>query len=101
MVVSSIVFNFFNFIIKRRDYDASNHMDFTYYRFYHFSTLYRGGIIMQTDFYKVVTFINPAEDEHIFGTAYFETYEEAEFFAESFESLKGSCVAIVKEIKID
>lgn len=56
---------------------------------------------MQTDFYKVVTFINPAEDEHIFGTAYFETYEEAEFFAESFESLKGSCVAIVKEIKID
>lgn len=56
---------------------------------------------MQTDFYKVVTFINPAENEHIFGTAYFETYEEADNFAHAFESLKGSCVAIVEEIKND
>lgn len=56
---------------------------------------------MQTDFYKVVTFINPAEDEHIFGTVYFETYEEADNFAYAFESLNGHCVAFVEEIKHD
>lgn len=56
---------------------------------------------MQTDFYKVITFINPIEDDSIFGTAYFETYEEAEAFANAFESLKGSCAAFVKVVKND
>lgn len=56
---------------------------------------------MQTDFYKVVIFVNIEENGHIFGTVYFETVEEAEDFADAFESLNGRCVAFVEEIKID
>lgn len=65
--------------------------------FYRFSTLY-GGRRMS---YKVVTFIDPDNDGSIFGKTYFKTYEEADTFADSFESLRSDCVAFVEEIEND
>lgn len=49
--------------------------------------------------YKVVTYIDPDNDGRIFGTVYFKTYEEAEIFADSFDSLRGDCVAFVEEVR--
>lgn len=48
--------------------------------------------------YKVVTYIDPENDGRIFGTTYFKTYEQAEDFAASFESLRGDCVAFVEDV---
>lgn len=56
---------------------------------------------MQTDFYKVITYINIQENSNIFGTTYFGSRREAELFAESFEDLRYGCLAVIEEIKND
>lgn len=49
--------------------------------------------------YRVVTYIDPENDGRIFGTVYFKTYEEADNFAYSFESLRGDCVAFIEDVR--